>query len=147
MKLRLFILMNSSLAQEIRVYRGWGYKGKHFGVWENIKGLQISVILAFSILHFYGILINKDTNDNHTFNIFWIRLLILEVIIFNRENETYWIICDNATIHKSKLITKFLTSNNTWTITIPPYCPSLKAVEKLILSIKQKINKEIDSGK
>ena len=69
------------------------------------------------------------------------------MIIFNRENENYWIICDNSTIHKSKLITKFLTSNNIWMITIPPYCTSLNAVEKLILSIKQKVNKEIDSGK
>ena len=52
MKLRLFILMNSCLAQEIRVCKGWGYKGKHSGVWENIKSLQFSAILAFSNLNF-----------------------------------------------------------------------------------------------
>ena len=80
-------------------------------------------------------------------NTFWANLLVLGGTIFNRENESYWIICDNATIHKSKLITKFLSSNCIWMITIPPYCPSLNAVEKLILSIKQKVNKEIDSGK
>ena len=32
-------------------------------------------------------------------------------------------------------------------MTIPPYCPSLNAVEKLILSIKQKVYREIDNGK
>ena len=80
-------------------------------------------------------------------NTFWANLLILEEASFNRENESYWIICDNATIHKSKLITGFLTANNIWMITIPPYCPSLNAIEKLILSIKQKVNKEIDNGK
>ena len=67
MKLRIFILVNSSLAQVIRVYRGWSYKGKHSGVWKNIKGLQFSANLYFSNLHFYDILINEDTNDSHTF--------------------------------------------------------------------------------
>ena len=81
------------------------------------------------------------------FGISCVNLFITEEISFNRGNESNWIICDNTTIYKSKLIVEFLTSNNIWIITIPPYCPSLNAVEKLILSIKQKINKEIDCGK
>ena len=81
------------------------------------------------------------------FGISCVNLFITEEISFNRGDESYWIICDDATIHKSKLIVEFLISNNIWIITIPPYCPSLNAIERLILSIKQKINKEIDSGK
>ena len=73
--------MNSSLVHEIRVYRGWGYKGKHSGVWENIKGLQFSAILAFSYLHFYGILINEGTNDSQTFKYF------LSLLISIRRNN------------------------------------------------------------
>ena len=61
--------------------------------------------------------------------------------------KTVEIICYNAAIHKFKLITRFFTSNNIWMITIPPYYPSLSVVEKLILSIKHKVNKEIDGGK
>ena len=79
-------------------------------------------------------------------NTFWISLFILEVI-FNRENENYWIICENERIHKSKLIAKFLASYNIWMIIISIYCSSLNTAEKLILSIRKIINKEIDSGK
>ena len=31
-------------------------------------------------------------------------------------------------------------------VTIPPYCPALNAAEKIILAIKQKVNKQVDSG-
>ena len=81
------------------------------------------------------------------FGTFCIILLRQEKVYLNRDKERYCIICDNATIHKSKLISEFLIANHVSMITIPPHCPALNAAEKLILSIKQKVNKEIDNGK
>ena len=51
--------MSSSSTQEIRVYRRRDYKGKDSRVFKNIKGLQFSIILGFSELHYYGILDNE----------------------------------------------------------------------------------------
>ena len=37
---------------ESRVYRGWGFKGKHSGVCETNKNVLLSAILTLSELHF-----------------------------------------------------------------------------------------------
>ena len=58
-----------------REYRGWGYKGKHSGVYENFK------ILSFSELHFYGLIINEGSNDSDTFKYF------LNELIKTRRNK------------------------------------------------------------
>ena len=77
---------------------------------------------------------------------FWIKNWNKKKISFNKNDKDYYIICDNATIHKSKFIKDYLISNGLWMMIIHPYCPSLNAVEKLIISIKQKIYKEVDNG-
>ena len=78
---------------------------------------------------------------------FWINWWGSEKLNFKKSNINYYIICDNATIHKSKLISDFLIENNIRMVTISPYSPALNAAEKIILAIKQKVNKEVDNGK
>ena len=62
--------MSSSFRHASRVYRGWGYKGKHSGILVSSKDLSSSATIAFSELHFYGILINENSNDCFTFRYF-----------------------------------------------------------------------------
>ena len=59
-----------------------------------------------------------------------------EEIYFSWDKGNFYIIWDNATIHKSKIIYNFLIENDTPLIKIPQYCPTLNAAEKVILSIK-----------
>ena len=40
-----------------------------------------------------------------------------------------------------------MVANNIRMVTIPPYSPELNAAEKIILALKQKVNKEVDNGK
>ena len=69
--------MTSSSSRHVsRVNRGWDYKGRHSGIFENYKDLSFSAIIAFLEQHFYGILINEDSNDSllfDTFCIIWLR--------------------------------------------------------------------------
>ena len=67
--------MNLSSRRVNRVYRGWIYKGKHNGILEKYNNLSFSAILAFSEQNFYGILINKDSNDSFTFKYFLSKLI------------------------------------------------------------------------
>ena len=78
---------------------------------------------------------------------FWKCYPKLEDISLNKDNKYYFFICDNTTIHRSNLIRNYLKSNGLWMMTIAPYFPELNAVEKLILSFKQKVYREIDNGK
>ena len=70
MNMKQFMWMSSSFLLEIRIYRGWGYIGKHSGVWESNSVLTFSAIIAFSELYFYDILINEDSNNSYTFRYF-----------------------------------------------------------------------------
>ena len=73
--------MNLCFHHETKVYRGWGFKGKHSGVYETNKNLSFSAILEFSELHFYGLLINEGSNDSNTFRYF------LNQLVEIRENK------------------------------------------------------------
>ena len=62
-------------------------------------------------------------------------------------DEEYAFIWDNATIHNSLLIQKFLADNKLSLITIPKYCPFVNAWEKAILNIKSRVRKMEREGK
>ena len=107
-----FMLMSSSLIHAIRVYRGWDYKGKHseFETTSTVFNfLQYWLSKRFIFMVFS---LMKVQMTVRRLGISCINLFIKEEISFNRGNESYWIICNNATIHRSKLIVEFLTSNN-----------------------------------
>ena len=70
-----------------------------------------------------------------------------EELTLGKTDRKYVVVCDNAAIHKSKLVKAFLEETHILMVTIPPYCPVLNPVEKLILAIKQKVNKYEDEGR
>ena len=62
------------------------------------------------------------------------------------ETKELLILLDNASIHKTKMVSKFVYDSNIRLITIPPYEPSLNPVEKFILAIKLKLRQKKQKG-
>ena len=46
---------------------------------------------------------------------------------------------DNASIHTSNLVKKWLEMYSVWTLDFPPYLPDLNPIEHLWLALKRKI--------
>ena len=61
--------------------------GKHSGIFESYLDHSFSAIFAFSELNFYGILINKDSNDSHSFQFFWAIWLMWGRIYLTKDKE------------------------------------------------------------
>ena len=64
--------------------------------------------------------------------------------LLDNERIVVW---DNASIHLSEIVSKFILSTKLRVITIPPYNPVLNPVEKLINFIKMKLRKIHGMGK
>ena len=116
-------------------------KGLHWHYTEETENILFSVIWAFSEYKFYGLIINKNTYTYLTFLYFLIQIKSLRESRVDNKDDKYCIIYDNPNIHKTKVIKKFAEKNKIKILTIPPYWPVLNAAEKLILSMKKKIQK------
>ena len=143
----LFILMSLAFHQENRVCWGWTFRGLHGYYTDEVENISFSIIWAFSEYQFYGIIINKDTNTQYTFQHFLMKLIEFRKEKSNIKDKSFWVIYDNASIYKAKSIANFAWHKKICMLTIPPYWPTLNAAEKLILSIKKKIWKYNDGGR
>ena len=141
------MLMNLAIHQENRVWWGWTLKGSHGYFTDEVENTSFSLICGFSENKFYGLIVNKETNTHHTFKHFLIKLIKLRELQTIQTNDKYWIIYDNASIHKTKSIKELATKMKIRVLTIPPYCPVLNAAENFILSIKKKIIKYNEEGR
>ena len=54
----------------------------------------------------------------------------------------FFIILDNASIHKAREVSKFVSNLKIRMLTIPPYEPSLNPIEKFILALKSKLRQK-----
>ena len=66
--------------------------------------------------------------------------------IFNKHDDNYCFIMDNASIHKSALAVKYYKKLGTRILTLSPYSPSQNPVEKMINAIRQKTKKKYLEG-
>ena len=67
--------MNLASHQESRTFRGWAVKGKPAYVPSNYQNLSFTAIVAFSEQHFYGVMVNENTNNSDLFRHFLINLM------------------------------------------------------------------------
>ena len=130
-----------------RVCRGWAAKGSHGYFTDNVENMSFSVIWAFSEYKFYGLIINKEANNQYMFKHFLMKLMDTRKKEIGISNRKCWIIYDNASIHKTKALQRFAISSQISILTIPPYWLALNAAEKLILSIKKKNFQYNDEGR
>ena len=140
-------MTNLAIHQENRIWRGWAFKGSHGHFIDDVENISFSVIWAFSEHKFYRLIINPQTNNQHTFQHFLMKLMDARKKEIENINNKFCIIYYNASIHKTKAIQRFAIINRLSILTIPPYWPVLNAAEKLILSIKKKIVKYNDEGR
>ena len=139
--------MNFICLEEISKFKGWSFKEVYSIVATPIDDFSYSFILAISEHHFVGIMANSNSNDSNVFLHFLSNLCKTMEKEFIWNNNSYWIVMDNASIHKTSQIQKFLKNNGIYAITIPPYNPVLNVAELAIQAIKAKIKKRRSQGR
>ena len=110
-----------------------GYKKEKNYVYHALLGsFSMSFWIWFSKNKIYGIMGTNDTFNSIMFKYFLHQML---QYLLNK-----WVlVADNASIHKTDEIKRFLLSSNLLLTTIPTYSPWLNPWEHLILAIKAKI--------
>ena len=73
----------------------------------------------------------KGTFDSEAI-IMYLKYIKLHQHIINKNENNYAIVCDNASIHKSAKVMKFLKDSKIRMFTIPAYNPWLNSVESMI---------------
>ena len=120
---------------------GWSKRGGPGWLSGFPDSFSMSFFLAFSRNQFYGIMGNEETSNSRKFIYFLKKVLKFRNHKPNLNSKRLVIVLDNASIHKSDEVVKFISKLSLTVLTIPPYEPSLNSVEKFILAIKMKLRK------
>ena len=96
-----------------------------------------------SILRYYG---DNWTGTAQKFIHFLRKVLKQRMKTISLEMRRFFIILDNASIHKTREVLKFVSDSKIRVLTIPPYEPSLNPVEKFILTLKSKLRQKKQRG-
>ena len=107
----------------------------------NQNSFFMYFIIALSTKHFYAIKGSSKAMDSSYFTTFIKELLFIKNNKFEENSE--WIICDNASYHVSQLVESFTEDHLVIIITINLYSPSLNPCEVMIASIKAKLGSNI----
>ena len=118
---------------------GWGPKGDYGFQQIHTEDFNMSFIIGFSIRRIYGVLGTTATHSHKSFITFISNILDYRVNRFEEVDSRLVIVCDNASIHKSKEVKEFLNKTEVQIMTIWPYSPALNPAEKMILFIRKKI--------
>ena len=145
--IRSSLLMNSQWRlEDIKpmVGQNKGTKGyiKHFE-----SNFSMSFIVAISKDQLYGIIGAMQTTNSALFWRFLAEVINLHNKRFLENEKDLVLIMDNASIHKSWTTKEFINGHDLTILTTTPYWPWLNPVEKLILCIKNKIQKNQWNGR
>ena len=137
------IFIDEFLLSEISFkFFGWSKKGKS-GYFNSISdSFSMSFFVAFSADRFYGIMGTKGTGTAQKFIHFLGKVLKQRMKTISLEMRRFFIILDNASIHKTREVSKFVSDKKIRVLTIPPYNPYLNPVEKFILALKNKLRQK-----
>ena len=117
------MLMSSVFQEETNRLRGWGFKDQKWYVNFQMNSFSMPFIIAASETNFYGVMANSGSNDSHSFLHFLWNIWKHIVKYVESSNKKFWIVCDNASIHKTSIIKDLIMQNELHMLTIPPYCP------------------------
>ena len=142
----LIFIDEFSLSDRSFKFFGWSKRGKS-GYFNSISNqFSMSFFVAFSNIRFYGILGTEGTGNSKKFIHFLSKVLKERKKLSSQEISKFVIIMDNASIHKTHEVSKFILDSKIRAVTIPPYEPSLNPVEKFILALKTKLRQKKQSG-
>ena len=119
-------------------FRGWGFKYNKWSVTASLDSFYLYFTLAVSEKHIYGIMASEKANTVQVFIHFLDQLLKCMKDKFKKRDQQFCFILDNASIHKTWDVKKFVENKKVFVLTIPPYSPSLNGAETVINSIKSK---------
>ena len=83
-------------------------KGEKGFLLEYINSFSISAAIAFSFKKIYEILITKKTITSDVMKYFYNKVYEVRADIFKELEYPPILVCDNATVNKSKLIKNFI---------------------------------------
>ena len=139
--------MNSIYLEGISKFKGWAYKGIHSSITSSVDEFSFTFLLAVSEFRIMGIMANSSSNTSDVF-LYFLNQLWKEIYgESNQNNETYWLIMDNASIHKTNEVRNFFINKCLHAVTIPPNNPALNAAENVIQAIKAKIKQRRAEGR
>ena len=110
----------------------WSKIGRRGYVKHWVDETNLSFIIAFSADKIYGIRSNDSTNNSKDFLCFLDDIHHIKNDLFKDSWESSVIVWDNASIHKTEEIKRYLKANKILMVTTCPYMPWLNAAEKLI---------------
>ena len=123
-------------------FYGWREKGKqgYINLFEEI--ININIIVAFSSrkLHLYQ-KTSKTIDSEYVMNFLKMLKLRIQEEKIKKIDEVI-LVWDNASYHKSDLVTKLVGKKSMKMMTIIPYMPWLNSCEHLIRAIKRKIREK-----
>ena len=140
-KYEMIYIGEFSLSYRNNIHRGWAFKNQRPNIIANIEGFSMYFIIAASDIHFYGIIGNEGSNNQHTFIHFLWNVLKARSDDFKINSSKFLFIIDNASIHKTSSVADLAKEHKIKLLTIPPYSPSLNAAEYFIQSIKSKMKR------
>ena len=142
----LIFIDEFSLSDRSFKFFGWSKRGKS-GYFNYISdSFCMSFFVAFSTNRFYGIMGTEGTGTAQKFIHFLRKVLQERMKLVSLEMKRFFIILDNASIHKTHEVSKFVSDSKIRMLTIPPYEPSLNPVEKFILALKSKLRQKKQRG-
>ena len=139
--------MNLIYHLETNKFYGWAFKDLKPSVTLSFDNTSYSFIIAVSSTHFYGIMGWEGSTTAPLFIYFLSKVWRWRRVDYDINNNRCWYILDNASIHKTSEVQKFVAKNKICMITIPPYSPSLNAAELFINAIKSKLKQKQLSGR
>ena len=98
---------------------GWWEKGKQGYINYLMDNFSMTFIWAFSEQRFYGIMGNKESNNSASFIEFVTKIFASRSKSKTTNNLKPIIVCDNASIHKSRDWFKFYKDSGISVLTIP----------------------------
>ena len=141
-KYELMFIDEFSLSDRSFKFFGWSKRGNSKFINTMPDTFWMSFYIAFSKNRFYGIMGVEGTGNSEKFIHFLAKVLEERSRLDSDETKRLVIVLDNASIHKTYKVIKFIVGSKVPMITIPPYEPCLNSIENFILAIKSKLRQK-----
>ena len=112
--------------------RGWGKKGCYINKYIRANPVKYSILMAIS----NNIIIYKKIYKNNIQTKEFVRF----IKFINRKYKNKYILMDNVSFHKTKLVKTLIDKSSNKLLYIPPYSPQFNPIEEVFSQIKRNIN-------
>ena len=133
-----YLWMNFTLAQKMNVFKTWSKIGFPASISIHPNSWNMSFVVAISQERLEGLMASTGSIVTKSFWVF-MKKIHEEAIKDQNEPNKFWMVLDNASLHRNKPWLEIWNKNGMRWITISPYTPQFNAAEKIIAVIKNKM--------